>query len=442
MSTVIIGGGIIGSSVAYFLTSDSSPHKDKEVHVIEASSQLFSAASGYAAGFLAKDWFSPAVAPLGALSFDLHHQLAAENSGKEKWGYMQGTALSLDVSDASAKRIACRGDDWLRDGTSRAEVAARGDESSMTVIDEAPAWLTKQKGGRVEPISEEGTVAQVDPLRLCKYLMEITVSRGVKWHHPAQVISVVTDPDTNAINAVKVLNFASQTESVIPCTNLVICAGPWTSRVFKNLFPSARLQLNVSALAGYSLVLRSPRHTLLHERDTYRGRSHAVFTTHPRDCGFSPEVFSREGAEIYIAGLNSSQIPLPNQAEEAREIMDKQKIDELKAVAVRLMGKLAEGHLECSDDVPNTDDLEVLREGLCFRPVTNSGRPIISRIKEELLGLGVKTKSSETGGERGGVFIATGHGPWGISLSLGTGKVVAEMIDGVKTSADVSGFGV
>lgn len=272
--------------------------------------------------------------------------------------------------------------------------------------------------------------------------METTVSRGVKWHHPAQVISVVTDRDTNAISAVKVLNSVSQTESVIPCTNLVICAGPWTSRVFNSLFPSAKLRLNVSALAGYSLVLRSPRHTLVHEHDTYRGRSHAVFTTHPRDCGFSPEVFSREGAEIYIAGLNSSDIPLPSQAEESREIMDKQKIQELKAVAVRLMGRLAEGNLEASDDIPNVDDLEVLREGLCFRPVTISGRPVISRISEDLLGIGVKSKSPRTGREKGGVFVATGHGPWGISLSLGTGKVVAEMVDGVKTSADVSGLSV
>jgi glycine/D-amino acid oxidase-like deaminating enzyme len=272
--------------------------------------------------------------------------------------------------------------------------------------------------------------------------MDTTASRGVKWHHPAQVVTVLTDPDTNSINAVKILHSASQTESVIPCTNLVICAGPWTSHVFKSLFPWSRLRLNVSSLAGYSLVLRSPRYTLLHERDSYGGRAHALFTTHPRECGFSPELFSREGAEIYIAGLNSTQIPLPARAEEARNVMDKERIDELKAAAVRLMGKLAEGCLESSDDIPNTDDLEVLREGLCFRPVTDSGRPIISRIREELLGVGVSTKSSGTGREKGGVFVATGHGPWGISLSLGTGKVVADMVDGIKPSADVTGLSI
>jgi glycine/D-amino acid oxidase-like deaminating enzyme len=31
------------------------------------------------------------------------------------------------------------------------------------------------------------------------------------------------------------------------------------------------------------------------------------------------------------------------------------------------------------------------------------------------------------GTREGGVFIAAGHGPWGISLSLGTGKVMSEI---------------
>jgi glycine/D-amino acid oxidase-like deaminating enzyme len=158
MTTVIIGGGIIGAATAYYLTNDTSPNRDQEVHVIESSSQPFSGASGYAGGFLSKDWFSPAVAPLGALSFELHKELAAEHGGDRKWGYMQSTALSLEVSDASARGAKGRGDDWLREGTSRAEVAK---DSTWTVMDDAPAWLTRQVGGRVEKISDEDSAAQV-----------------------------------------------------------------------------------------------------------------------------------------------------------------------------------------------------------------------------------------------------------------------------------------
>lgn len=81
-------------------------------------------------------------------------------------------------------------------------------------------------------------------------------------------------------------------------------------------------------------------------------------------------------------------------------------------------------------------DLEVVREGLCFRPVTNRGTPILARIEERRLGDGFRTVEG-----KGGVYTAVGHGPWGISLSLGTGKVMAEMMTGQKMSANVRGLG-
>lgn len=68
----------------------------------------------------------------------------------------------------------------------------------------------------------------------------------------------------------------------------------------------------------------------------------------------------------------------------------------------------------------------------CFRPVTSSGRPIISRISDDILG-GVKTQR----GAQGGVFIAAGHGAWGISHAPGTGMVLAELIEGRETSAKI-----
>lgn len=220
----------------------------------------------------------------------------------------------------------------------------------------------------------------------------------------------------------------------------MICAGPWTSLVYKTLFPSASTtdRPHISSLAGYSLLVRSPRHTMLHEHDQYKGKSHAVFTTLPEDDGgFSPEIFSREGAEIYIAGLNSAEIPLPTRAEGSKAIMDEQEMAKLRKVAVQFLGKLAE-----NEETINEDDLEILREGLCFRPVSNTGLPIVSRVRDELLGDKISVRSDHTavGREIGGVFIATGHGPWGISQSLGTGKVIADMVDGVEPAVDVSGL--
>lgn len=154
MSTVILGAGIIGSSIAYYLSA-SKPQG--EIHIIDQSQELFTSASGFAGGFLARDWFAPSLAPLGALSFDLHRELAAEHGGDKKWGFMRGTAFSLDKSARGKTGGASEGD-WMETGASRAETAT-GPEDTSSV--EWPAWLTRQKGGALELISEDETVAQV-----------------------------------------------------------------------------------------------------------------------------------------------------------------------------------------------------------------------------------------------------------------------------------------
>ncbi|KAJ5261301.1 hypothetical protein N7478_011896 [Penicillium angulare] len=426
MSTVILGGGIIGTSIAYHL-SKSQP--ETEIHIIEQSSQLFSSASGYAGGFLARDWFAPSLASLGALSFDLHHRLSSEKDGAKKWGFMKGTAFNLD-SVPNQRRGGAGSDDWIHDGTSRAETAAAIDALSA----EWPAWLTKQDGRVIERISEGETVAQVDPLRLSRFLMDEALLHGVKLHHPAKATEIIKD-ESGTIIGVKVLDLRSKNEFILPCTNLVLSAGAWTPQVLHELFPSNELSFNISPLAGYSLVVRSPRYTLDHERVINNGRSHALFTEHPASCGFSPEIFTREGGEIYIAGLNPD-LSLPSCVADVRQLWDPTEMQKLKDVAVRLMGQLPGDSFGSSDHIRNTDDLEILREGLCFRPVGDNEIPTIGRIRDSSLGDGVRA----SGG--GGVYIASGHGPWGISLSLGTGKVMADLIQGELVSADVSQLAV
>ena len=137
-----------------------------------------------------------------------------------------------------------------------------------------------------------------------------------------------------------------------------------------------------------------------------------MFTTD--SSGYSPEIFSRVGGEIYIAGLNDASLPLPAVATD--RVIDKKSIAVLRKTAKRLLGQDGE------------DDLEILREGLCFRPVGPRNTPYVGEVQDQYLG--VRTD--------GGVWIAAGHGPWGISLSLGTGKVISGMVEGRKTSADVS----
>jgi glycine/D-amino acid oxidase-like deaminating enzyme len=256
-----------------------------------------------------------------------------------------------------------------------------------------------------------------DPLRLSQFLLSQCLERGVQLHNPAKAISVSKDMRDD-LSSVRIASTDSSHEIDIPCTHLVIAAGAWSPKVFRTLFPDAKIELPISSLAGHSLVVRSPRWTSEHEK---RG-CHAVFTTD--EAGYSPEIFSRMGGEIYVAGLNSTSIPLPALATESK--IDDSAVKQLLATSKRLLS------------VSSNVDLEILRKGLCFRPVTNKGTPILARIPDKVLGGGMSTR----GGGSGGVYLTAGHGPWGISMGLGTGKVMAEMVFGLETSADVKGLGL
>lgn len=66
--------------------------------------------------------------------------------------------------------------------------------------------------------------------------------------------------------------------------------------------------------------------------------------------GFSPEWFARTGGELYLAGLNATNIPLPDLATDVKA--SAKAIEKLKECAKTMML-----------DVPGKE-LEVLREGL------------------------------------------------------------------------------
>ena len=113
--------------------------------------------------------------------------------------------------------------------------------------------------------------------------------------------------------------------------------------------------------------------------------------------------------EVYLAGLNSSTYALPKVANQA--VIDPEAIAVLRNTAKRLCG----------------DDVEVVRESVCWRPVaTRKGTPIIAEL-DKVIGQAGK-----------GAFLAAGHGAWGMSLSLGTGYCVAAMVRGEEVSQYVN----
>lgn len=136
------------------------------IHLLDSSPSLFASASGKAAGFLARDWFPPATASLGALSFDLHRRLAEEHDGSRLWGYCPSTTFSLP--EARQAPGGKKGEDWLFEGVSRSTsgVVNVGRNGTGTL----PSWLAV--GREVAPppadtLSSGATTAQVCVASCC-----------------------------------------------------------------------------------------------------------------------------------------------------------------------------------------------------------------------------------------------------------------------------------
>ena len=237
----------------------------------------------------------------------------------------------------------------------------------------------------------------------------------MKLHQSCRPISV-SQPSGDK-TYIELENSSTHERTSIHLTSLVIAAGAWSSSVIGTLFPTSPsfLQQAISSLAGHALVLRSPKWPppALDSTDHAPSGSdcHAVFTTEA-EGGYSPEIFSRmPNGEIYLAGLNSSTHPLPKVVDE--RIIDPVAIEILKKTARKLCG----------------DTVEVLRESVCWRPVTQWGTPVVHELSDILPSSDCK------------VILAAGHGAWGISLSLGTGYCVAGMVQAKDMSKYVVGLG-
>ena len=205
----------------------------------------------------------------------------------------------------------------------------------------------------------------------------------------------------------------------VPCDNLIVTSGPWTSSVLKSLLPDEPQASfpTIGSVSGASIVIRSKR---WQPPETDASQLNALFLNKPME-GFTPEVFSRVGGEIYIAGLNDTSIAPPSPSTYSLPSSDS--VGRLVNVAKSLCGS------DSAKLQGNDAGFEVISRGLCFRPTTPRGTPVIGLIP---------LRNGGVYGKKFRVWVGSGHGPWGICMSLGTGMVLSQMVLGRKTSVDVS----
>ncbi|PKI83086.1 hypothetical protein MVES1_003272 [Malassezia vespertilionis] len=368
---VIVGGGIIGNSIAYYLSR--SPNCPRVI-LLESSKAVAPGASGKSGGFLALDWHGMSTANLAALSFQLHRELALEFGGAEKWGYREVETHQLSL-DTSRKPRARPKIDWLN-----------GNVFTST-----------------SPIGGGGTTAQVTPGDLTRFLAAEAEARGVEIRVETKAVGLVL----NDGKAKGVATVSRGKEETIPATDVVIATGPWTGKLLNTWFKSQPMP---AYLRNAAMIEGSRAHSILIQAAKNHQLSADCFFSEMRygNAAGAPEFYIRPKGLAYLSGGTDS-VPIP-------ELADDVTYDPSSTAELQNQAAVASPEFL---DVKRGATL--LKEQSCYLPLSpRTAAPIIG------------------GNAHDGIYLAAGHAVWGINNSLGTGKVMAELLlDGKATSADI-----
>lgn len=169
---------------------------------------------------------------------------------------------------------------------------------------------------------------------------------------------------------------------------LVVACGAWTPRLLENIHITAERAHSITVKTGSTPL---PPTAVFLELKT---------KSHDRK---SPEIYPRI-EEVYICGFSDQNYPLPSRAQQV--VVDEERCEELKTVVDLTSTKLSQYPID--------------KKQACYLPLSDRGYPYLGRVSEN-------------------IFVNSGHGVWGICLSLGSAKVLSELIfDGRVSSANVS----
>ncbi|KAK3256075.1 hypothetical protein CYMTET_34768, partial [Cymbomonas tetramitiformis] len=240
---VILGGGIVGASIAYFMTLKGA----KNVTVLERS-KIAASAGGKGGGFLAGGWGDGSVTQeLHRRSFQLHEELA-ETLGIESYRKIQ----TLSVSPSGGSNVAS----WL-DGTASSRLM---DPSTAQV---APYEYTTKM---MQAAQDQGATVQIG------------TAAGLEWKG-----------DSDQVAGVRL-----ESGEVLDCDQVVVAMGIWSVL----LEDWVQMPVPMEGVKSTSLVYQNVEEATAEPYALFCGENYK-YSTHL-------EVYPRASGEIYICGCGGS----------------------------------------------------------------------------------------------------------------------------------------
>ncbi|KAM0434135.1 hypothetical protein ACHAPT_004080 [Fusarium lateritium] len=404
---VVVGGGIIGCTTAYYLTRH--PKFNPALHTVtllEAAPSVAPGASGKAGGLLAL-WAYPAC--LVPLSYRLHAELAAEHDGPRRWGYRRLGCGSFDAVVSrdrikAMQQVAEEGKTWEK--LPKQNGAAK-DLLEAGRLPEDLDWVDRDVVNNWAEMGSPGATetAQVHPLHFTTAIAELAQQAGTKIHTNTKVTKV--NSSKTGVESVEYLDRETDEKKTIDgVTDIVVAAGPWTSKVL----PRAKIEglrahsvvydVEVSPYAIFTDIELPPDFVPEHRAKMGQKRRHKGRV--------DPEIYARPFGEAYACGEPDTNVPLPETADQVE--CDEAQCDDIISYLGTISPVLAAAPIKAKQ--------------ACYLPrhirFGQESGPLLGRTTVP------------------GLFVAAGHTCWGIQNGPGTGKLMAEFVfDGGAKSANV-----
>jgi glycine oxidase len=355
MRVLIVGGGVIGCSIAYFLRK-----RNVDVIVVEKG-DIGAQASGAAAGLLAP------IRPLSQEDPFKTLQLA---------GIARFPSFIPELEDASGLTIGYQQTGTLRILPPEKLVPARRWAEAWQKAGYRIDVLTPKEALAREPLLFPGlhgavsiaNEAQVVPAQLVKALAQAARRAGAFIYDHTEVIALERSESGESIKGA----WTSGGE-LLRCDHLVIAAGTWSAKLGEWL----SVPLPIRPVRGEIVALQQPStplRTIIFDEGVW---DEDVYVA-PRADGTA--IIGATKAEV---GFDTSVT-----AGGVQHLLD---------VAIRLLPALA--------------NCPITRMWACLRPKTRDSRPLLGPLPGW-----------------SNVTVASGHGGFGVTLSIITGETIAELV--------------
>lgn len=208
----------------------------------------------------------------------------------------------------------------------------------------------------------------------------------------------------------------------IDCKQLLLACGPWTPSIYETLFPTSRLRLQWTTDAGDWILCKNPCPST---------QNTTAFVSFANLVGEKLEFAARNDGTIWGCGRRNHNAPLPFPCH--TEEPDEALIAELSAHARRWL----DWSCRCREE--HAGLVHVVKKGRAFRPATKSALPLMTEVESLRLTSNSKTVS-DTETCSSDLFVCWGHGSYGLTLGMGSGRLMSQLMSGEEPDIDLSPF--